>query len=190
MSSSAAVSCNGYVYRAMDSPTSTRYVKLLPGTGGDPIVCEIFEASTEDHLPYTALSYAWGPYENLQKILCSGGAYLEVTPNLYHALKQIRHPSESQTFWIDAICVNQKDVDERNQQVAQMKHIYSQSQKLLIWLGDLGSKAAHELIARLASVVEDPEQPGAFQPQPWVASPHWKALSGLLTSEWFRRMWV
>lgn len=190
MSSAAAASLNGYVYRALSSSTSTRYVKLLPGTGGDPIACEIFEASIEDHLPYTALSYAWGPYENLQKIFCSDAAYLKVTPNLYRALKQIRHPSEFQTFWIDAICVNQEDIDERNQQVAQMKDIYSQSQKLLIWLGDLGNKSAHDLVTRLASVVEDPEKPGAFQPQPWIESPYWRALSRLLTSEWFRRMWV
>jgi hypothetical protein len=187
---SSPASHNGYVYSRMTSPTAVRYLKLLPGTGGDAIDCEIFEAGTEDQLPYTALSYAWGLQKNLQKISCSGTRSLEVTPNLYQALRHIRHPTESRTFWIDALCVDQKDIQERNQQVAQMKHIYSQSQKLVIWLGDSGSEAACDLITRLATLVEDPEHPGAFQPQPWIQGQHWKALSDLLTVEWFRRMWV
>ncbi|KAH7396766.1 heterokaryon incompatibility protein-domain-containing protein [Phaeosphaeria sp. MPI-PUGE-AT-0046c] len=181
---------NAYVYSPMTSPTSVRFMKLLPGSGESPIDCEIFEARIEDHLPYIALSYSWGSQKDLRKISCSGTRSLEVTPNLYQALRHLRHPTELRTFWIDALCVDQKNIQERNHQVAQMKQIYSQSQKLLIWLGTSSSNLAYDLITRLAALVDNPEQPGVFQPQPWIQSQHWKALSELLTSEWFRRMWV
>ena len=53
---------------------------------------------------------------------CSGT--LPVTVNLFHALKYLRHEAISRTFWIDAICVNQEDLDERGKQVQRMADIY------------------------------------------------------------------
>jgi hypothetical protein len=38
-------------------------------------------------------------------------------------------------FWIDAICINQKDSDERGQQVQFMAKIYNQAHRVIVWLG-------------------------------------------------------
>lgn len=38
-------------------------------------------------------------------------------------------------IWIDAICINQNDIDERNYQVAKMKRIYEQAAEMTVWLG-------------------------------------------------------
>lgn len=39
-------------------------------------------------------------------------------------------------LWIDAICINQDDLDERSQQVRLMKNIYSTAGRVLVWLGE------------------------------------------------------
>ena len=49
---------------------------------------------------------------------------LPITKNLFHALKHLRRQSESRIFWVDTICVNQEDLDERSSQVQRMADIY------------------------------------------------------------------
>jgi hypothetical protein len=73
-------------------------------------------------LNYSALSYAWGDLEKPKVTLFVNGHQLEVTENCLFALKELRRESMAQsktcTIWVDAICINQKDLDERSQQVA------------------------------------------------------------------------
>jgi hypothetical protein len=38
-------------------------------------------------------------------------------------------------FWIDAICINQNDMNERNEQVPRMGDIYSMASRVWIWIG-------------------------------------------------------
>ena len=80
---------------------------------------------THDHLgraQYCALSYTWGNPDNKQTISLNGRPF-EVTKNLFVALQDLRNGNESLTLWIDAICINQEDVDERTYQVRQMVEI-------------------------------------------------------------------
>lgn len=46
-------------------------------------------------------------------------------PNLYAALYHLRDLEETRVFWVDAICINQDDVREQNEQVSKMAEIYS-----------------------------------------------------------------
>jgi hypothetical protein len=179
-----------YVYSPLTSATSVRYIKLLPGLDDDAINCEIFEASTDESVPYTALSYSWGPVSDPKTIRCSDTYYLAVQSNLYQALWHIRHPVESRIMWIDAICINQRDVFERNHQVAQMTKIYTQAEKLLIWLGIEGHETAVEVITRYAKIVENHEQPEGLGEQPPMRRRDWQALDMYLDATWFRRVWV
>jgi len=85
---------------------------------------------------YTALSYTWGPELPAQDILvtspeCHG--WLSVRQNLYDFLKMRRNGS-SAWFWIDQICINQGQDDEKAHQVNQMADIYSAA-TVEIWLG-------------------------------------------------------
>jgi predicted AAA+ superfamily ATPase len=60
--------------------------------------------------------------------------------SLESALRQFRQRNEVVVLWVDAICINQFDNEERTQQVALMGDIYSQSKEVVIWLGkDLDS---------------------------------------------------
>lgn len=59
----------------------------------------------------------------------------KVTPNLYNAFRQLRRTSKPRTLWIDAICINQDDKDEKSQQVQHMKSIYQRAVSVVVWLG-------------------------------------------------------
>jgi len=39
------------------------------------------------------------------------------------------------TLWIDAICINQGDPEEKNQQLNIMVDIYAEAEETLIWMG-------------------------------------------------------
>ena len=125
-----------YQYTPLASGNYFRLIDLLPEShhaiSTDAIRCRIFEACTDEQIPYTALSYVWGPKVDPKTIFCSASAYLHVRKNLYDALLRIRHPTETKTLWIDAICINQSDITERNHQVAQMRQIYQRASQLLI----------------------------------------------------------
>ncbi|KAF5977125.1 heterokaryon incompatibility protein [Fusarium bulbicola] len=90
----------------------------------------LLEAKTD----YESLSYAWGSSENKATIRVNETT-LQVTQNLEDALTYLRHDSRPRSLWIDAICINQSDVDERNSQVRLMGGIYSSASCVISWLG-------------------------------------------------------
>ncbi|KAH7246888.1 heterokaryon incompatibility protein-domain-containing protein [Fusarium solani] len=97
-----------------------RILHLEPGWGSTPISCSIHLISlTSDPPPkYEALSYTWGDPKVTREIIVNG--YLvNVTFNLYSALYRLRQPEEMRVLWVDALCINQTDVDERGQQTVQ-----------------------------------------------------------------------
>ncbi|KAF8859326.1 heterokaryon incompatibility, partial [Acephala macrosclerotiorum] len=84
---------------------------------------------------YEALSYVWGESDPPCWILCNGQRK-SVTPNLGAALRRLRYKEKWRLVWIDAICVNQEDLDERSQQVMLMRNIYSPARRVIVWLGE------------------------------------------------------
>lgn len=49
----------------------------------------------------------------------------------------MRLKDNTRTLWVDALCINQEDNDERAHQVGLMGQIYSKSKTTLLWLGDV-----------------------------------------------------
>jgi hypothetical protein len=100
------------------------------------------------HLEFEALSYVWGQSvttkeENTTKknkpmVTCNGHG-LRVTVNLMQALQHIRSKSDTVFLWVDAICINQRDQEERRNQVSLMGHVYKKAKRVIVWLGE-GSK--------------------------------------------------
>jgi hypothetical protein len=82
---------------------------------------------------YEALSWCWGTaaptsYINIRK---NGRIYSKkVQPDLLAALKALRDPQKDRYLWIDAICINQEDIGERNHQVEMMSTIYGQAKSV------------------------------------------------------------
>lgn len=95
----------------------------------------------EDPIPYTSLSYSWGRNSDgdasLSRHVFVDGLVLAVTENLCDFFSRMqREQDETHTrFWIDAVCINQADVKERNAQVAMMAEIYKKAEYSIVWLG-------------------------------------------------------
>jgi hypothetical protein len=94
---------------------------------------------------------------------------MEVTENLWEYLhRNILHPddgSERIWLWIDAICINQQDVEEQNAQVKRMRDIYGQSLGCNAWLGkasDDSDKAMDMLNAIAAQQVNSTAEATAY----------------------------
>lgn len=114
-----------------------RLVRLLKGNNVENIRCELFQAwlpSVGDGIPYEALSYTWGGTEKPETIEIHGGI-LNATLNLYLAMQQLRFEHEDRIVWIDAICIDQGNMEERGHQVQQMAEIYHKAEQVLVWLG-------------------------------------------------------
>lgn len=117
-----------------------RLLTILPQTHHDccgqdvQLHCSMDRASLADKPSYNALSYTWGA-PNFTQSICINGRCFRVTKNLQSALFHLRQQHESVVVWIDAVCINQKDNEEKSHQVQQMQRIYEEAQLVLIWLG-------------------------------------------------------
>jgi hypothetical protein len=134
------------------SPPEFRLVRIHPGVRPHHIVASLAIYPLNDHQPYEALSYVWGPYDLEDPYVIElDGSRFEVTINLWRALYYLRLESEARFFWIDAICINQEDLDERSSQVQLMRDIYKSSTRTVVWIGD-ESFWSHRLFEFLKSV--------------------------------------
>lgn len=165
---------------------------------------------------YIALSYVWNhpkkPEEPDHYFITVNGSAFKVTPNLYHALEALRKSDRVRQgfkLWIDAICIDQNNLDERGSQVARMRDIYQSAWQVLIWLGpsDEGTDLAFSALHWLSQESKKPKPMESFYREtasvklgpiftmwPTYQSPMkkevYKALFNFFTRPYWRRMWV
>lgn len=85
-------------------------------------------------------------------VICDG-QWIDVSANLFDALSTLRRcvPTELRQIWIDAICIDQENTEERSSQVAQMNTIFSSAASVIAWLGpaDRYTSPLHKTIRSL-----------------------------------------
>lgn len=109
-----------------------RLAVLKPGVGAQLIEIElIWETTKAPRRDYKCLSYCWQTTVQDAAILVDGRRF-EVTSNLLSALRSIRKRKAKTLIWIDQICINQEDFEERGHQVSIMKHIYSRARTVVV----------------------------------------------------------
>lgn len=90
---------------------------------------------TLDRSPsYCAVSYTWSQKRSrrVKKIFINDHRFL-VDVDLWYCLEAL---SKIRPFlWIDAICINQKNIEERNAQVRRMGAVYEGADNVSVWLG-------------------------------------------------------
>lgn len=171
--------------------------------------------SRESYKPeYEALSYTWGSSNSpVIAIVQTEGDHsistqthkMFIGQNLACALRSLRFPERTRTLWVDAVCINQQDINERNTQVPRMGDIYSLAKSVVIWLGPESDNSTHalstlEYFGRQVERMTDGmigDSPGAQEPE-WFrmrcALPYddstWLAISSLFHRAWFTRIWV
>ncbi len=126
-----------YQYRPLAGPSHIRLLELHPASADDDLVSfTLNQADLSTNPCYQALSYEWGERSCSVPVLCDDSILL-VTPNLRAALKRIRsREGQVVALWIDAVCINQEDIPERNEQVAMMARIFRSAEGTILWLGD------------------------------------------------------
>jgi hypothetical protein len=133
------VNTDPFKHSPIQGVTWIRVLNLLPNAAFDsPIEVQLVEVDLAGKPEYEALSYSWGDVKNKVGISCHG-LRLDVTINCALALQYLRHKDQTRTLWIDAICIDQTNMAERNQQVRIMGDVYEMAQRVLVWLGLRGS---------------------------------------------------
>lgn len=169
-----------------------RLVELLSSSDSANIRCHMRPYVLNDTCPpYVALSYKWD-HETPKDTIELNGTRVSVGHSLWAFLNRMRLREIFETFWIDAICINQSDTMERNHQVQMMKSIYSRAQSVSIWLGE--SEQDSDLDNAMSGL------------RSWIApkygsrkrSPsrlfyfryYYMKLQSLCNHEYWRRMWI
>ncbi|KFA71306.1 hypothetical protein S40288_06701 [Stachybotrys chartarum IBT 40288] len=201
-----------HLYHPLQTSRSIRLLQLHPGSTADPISTSLREWPLDDAPPYEALSYAWGDLYDTRSITCQEVS-VQITASLYDALLNLRFLDEPRFLWIDALCINQSDLEERGQQVRIMHLIYRFCKICLVWLGpgDEHSAAAFKIIGDLATLIAKRHlidvneldshlenngrdltltQNIGFSGLPSPDSRDWGSLHHFFSRSWFSRAWV
>jgi hypothetical protein len=172
----------------LPGPDNIRLLRLHPSKDENAIIqCQLFNYTLEDlgertH-PYDALSYVWGEPDKTLPIRVDN-LDLPVTQNLHEALTRLRYCNFDRIIWVDAVCINQANITEKEQQILLMAKIYSQATRVIVWLGEAADDSDQALDEiRIAG--------GAMSTQSSSKETIGKnAVLALLQRPWFRRIWV
>jgi hypothetical protein len=152
--------------------------------------------------PYHCLSWTWGQGKRNHLILIDKSPFY-VTRNLHDALRHLRSDasfsSPSFLLWIDMICINQSDDDEKNIQVVRMSDTYKDARKVIVWLGDYPER--REATGEVASFLSEhlppiPDGQTYVGPKPEYLLEQRNAAilralcQDVLRRPWWWRMWV
>ncbi|KAF6521928.1 hypothetical protein HZS61_013456 [Fusarium oxysporum f. sp. conglutinans] len=179
-----------YQYRPIED-ASIRLVRILPERK-TMIKCEVIHVSLEQPPPYTAISYTWGDTGDTRKIEIEG-CLIPIAVSLHGALQALRQKHSSVLVWADALCINQKDRDERSQQVQLMPFIYSNADNVAIWLGPEENDSARAV--RFLDAIETTGEPfDSSNISKLLAAGAENgdllAVVSLFGREYWRRLWV
>jgi hypothetical protein len=187
---------NLYTYSSLrPGPNTIRLLRILPDAEGTDIRCELFDFQIRSFHSslYEALSYCWGDATKKYKIGLNGKNHCVAT-NLFAALHRLRDSDLPRVVWIDAICINQNDLEERALQVQFMAKIYSSASRVVVWLGAEADESgevcqmirtAADLHQRGESRMTRNSQEDIKNSKETVAS-----FNKFLGRAWFHRIWV
>ncbi|KUJ19634.1 HET-domain-containing protein [Mollisia scopiformis] len=130
-------------YSPLTDPEYIRVLRISPDHS-DEIVVSLEEIALSGNIPYECLSYTWdGPtfgdtgeeWTSDRKHIVCNGSIIFIRQNLYDCLVELRKVGIVGPIWIDALCINQNDINERNKQVGMMGRIYKNATRVIVWLG-------------------------------------------------------
>lgn len=192
-----------YTYQPLGTETTIRILVLHPTEDfAAPLEVSIvhydrrggYDSHVSGH--YEAASYAWGEPIFSQHILIRDPlSTLKVTANVDSMLRHFRKVRKDRNLWVDAICLNQTDADEKSIQVRKMGEIFADAAKVHIWLGLETRVIAEAVFTYLRNLVVldrssvDPKgtTQDYFGTKLWYLN---ESLQRLLLLPWFQRRWV
>jgi hypothetical protein len=158
------------LYRPLNTKNrEIRLVEILDTPDGS-VCCQLSTVAFTNPATkpqYSALSYVWGDASDTENITVNGKT-VPVTKNLAVALRHVKEhwafefPDRDRSsfrIWVDALCINQQDLEERNQQVQAMRYLYPLADIVLAWIcgEDEQVPLAFETIELLDDLFVNPE---------------------------------
>ena len=189
------------------APQRIRVLDLQPGAAGEPLSCRVVVQGFKDE-PYEALSYVWGDPAPVDTIKCIEGdseGPVPIGANLAKALQTFRLADRPRRIWVDAVCINQEDLSERQSQVRMMGRVFGEAEQVLCWLGGFtdpdGESRARMTIEFLQEFNKQPDEclrlahehlhfeRGSEETKDTVRQ-SWLGIKELFDVEYFHRAWI
>lgn len=143
-----------YDYRPLLFDESRSYIRVLYVASAsrleDPVEgnFRLVNLGAQAQPEFSALSYVWGASESPLPILC-GSHVILAQANAILALRHLRQKLGSFTIWVDSICINQHDIQEKENQISLMGQVYLKAKNVYVWLGK-GNEKTRRAMAYLS----------------------------------------
>jgi len=175
-------------------PDEIRLLTIVRDT--DTVRLTVTPHKFQDDLRFDAVSYVWGAVEASINVPCNGGN-LTVTPTVFEML---HHLTPNYPYWLDSICINQQDPEEKAVQIPLMHRIYSLAEFVVIWMGlptaqneqfVFGFSSALRMEREWNSMLDQDLQPWVLEPDLLrTDEPFWLGMTQICKHEWFERLWT
>ncbi|KAK3069458.1 hypothetical protein LTR53_012190 [Teratosphaeriaceae sp. CCFEE 6253] len=192
-------------YRALDQTRKEfRVLVVEPGLPEQPVRCTFTTASLSDSaIPaYETVSYVWGD-TGLRGIVSVDGHDLDVPLTARKVLERMRDPDRPRTVWIDAVCIDQRNLRDRNYLVQLMCEIYSHTTVGFVWLGEDDCDVRRTFGAIRGLYEEARRETEGFETFKETVWPGWwqvygsptsvqfepESMARLFSNSWFSRLW-
>ena len=152
-----------------------RLLCLFPGTLDEQVRCEIKKVSLSQQPVYAALSYVWGDASDCRSIVLGEGTFT-VTANLEVALRYLQCIQDLPPLWVDAVCIDQSNHIEKEEQIRLMADIYSRDQTTYMWIGEPAqfSDVAMDSIRSIKKIpLEKWNNPRVLTVRKLIERPYW-----------------
>ncbi|KAF2867959.1 heterokaryon incompatibility protein-domain-containing protein, partial [Massariosphaeria phaeospora] len=182
----APTNANQYSYKPLNYilGQEIRLLSLDSGSLADAVTCHIIHVNLLDKPAFEALSYTWATQSgdaSLSQIIYCDQRPIMITRNCEAALRRLRKRAGRRLLWVDAICINQNNEEEKNHQVGLMDVIYSSASQVLIYLG---------ICSPSIDRVFDYDKVFDYLSGATVTVPYDHDMRELLRRRWFERVWV
>lgn len=122
-------------YQKLPGPN---YLRLLEVQDADGIMSFCLKTMLLDEArdKFVAISYCWGTEPPSRLLPLADGTCIRIKADVESLISRVFTDCvPGELLWIDAICINQEDVDEKSEQVRIMNEIYGAARRVSVWLG-------------------------------------------------------
>ncbi|KAF8853985.1 HET-domain-containing protein [Acephala macrosclerotiorum] len=181
-----------YQYTPLRERGAIRIIELQPSPDVEAQVeCSLvhttlYDCDRDTLNHYTALSYVWGDARDTTTILVDG-MKLDITTNLYSALRHVRDKGRPYRVWADAVCICQQDLEEKSIQVQQMGEVYRTAQRTVIYLGE-ATKYSDDVLNYISQ--RHKQKFGSSSSDVKLSEPSQLNVHDIISRPWFTRVWI
>lgn len=179
-----------YQYQPLKGVDDIRVVKVSRSTGRHQAVeFSLHHVHRRSRCEYEALSYTWGHPRKCKSIHeIESGAELEVTENCFSALYQLCNRGP-RTLWVDAVCINQDDNEEKSWQVARLADVYRNATRTVVYLGEEDEhwSSLSQYFEQIRPGSTDKRLRGVSDDVPYDTNTHRHSFA---QRPWFSRTWT